>query len=152
MRSNLSRSRDSAPSILLRGWLGALIFVAFCLHSGYAQSISGTLTGIVTDPSGAVVPQAKVTLKNEGSGDLRRTVTNADGSLRFAAVPAGTYEVSIEAPGFLTYQVSGLNMQAAERRNLDVNMKVGSTSGDGFGLGGSRSACSGRFRARNLLP
>ena len=107
---------------------GILLGFALCLQSGYAQSITGTLTGTVTDPSGAVVPQAKVSLKNEGSGDLRRTVSNADGFFTFAAVPAGRYEVSIEAPGFLTYQVSGLNLQAAERRNLDVPMKVGSTA------------------------
>ena len=127
--NNLSQQTGiSAFESLLRGWFGALIFLGLCLHSIYAQSISGTLTGIVTDPSGAVVPQAKVSLKNEGSGDLRRTVSNADGFFTFAAVPAGTYEVSIEAAGFLTYQVSGLNLQAAERRNLDVTMKVGSTT------------------------
>ena len=127
--NNLSQQTGiSAFKSPLRGWFGALIFLGLCLHSIYAQSISGTLTGIVTDPSGAVVPQAKVSLKNEGSGDLRRTVSNADGFFTFAAVPAGTYEVSIEAAGFLTYQVSGLNLQAAERRNLDVTMKVGSTT------------------------
>ena len=105
-----------------------LIVAAFCLQMAFAQSISGTLTGIITDPSGAVVPDAKVSLKNEGSGDLRRSVSNAEGFFTFSAVPAGTYEIDIEAPGFLLYKVSGLNIQASERRNLDVNMKVGSTA------------------------
>src|SRR6478752_3103528 len=100
--------------------LCTIVSVALFVPSGYSQSISGTLTGTVTDPSGAVVPQAKVNLKNEGSGDLRRTVSNSDGFFTFAAVPAGIYEVTIEAPGFLNYQLSGLSIQASERRNLDV--------------------------------
>ena len=73
-------------------------------------------------PSGAVVPQAKVNLKNEGSGDLRRTVSNSDGFFTFAAVPAGIYEVTIEAPGFLNYQISGSEPSGSERRNLDVDV------------------------------
>lgn len=109
--------------------VGILVGLAVCLQPrSYAQSITGTLTGTVTDPSGAVVPQAKINLRNEGTRDLRRTVSNSDGFFTFAAVPAGTYEVSIEAPGFLTYQVSGLSIMGAERRNLDVPMKVGATT------------------------
>lgn len=104
------------------------ILFSLLLPLGYAQSLTGTLTGTVTDASGAVIPNAKITLKNEGSGDIRRSVSNSDGFFTFAAVPAGMYEVSIEAPGFLVYQLSSLSIQASERRNLDVGMKVGSTT------------------------
>ena len=93
-----------------------------------AQSIYSTLTGIVSDPSGAVVPQAKVTLKNEGSGDVRRSTTNDEGYFTFASVPVGSYELSVEASGFLTYQVANIALQGAERRNIDIAMKVGSTA------------------------
>jgi hypothetical protein len=98
-RTNLVASRSSYVRLLF-----IVLSVALFAMSGYAQSITGTLTGTVTDPSGAVVPQAKVNLKNEGSGDLRRSVSNSDGFFTFAAVPAGIYEVTIEAPGFLNYR------------------------------------------------
>ncbi|MEJ7605757.1 MAG: carboxypeptidase-like regulatory domain-containing protein, partial [Bryobacteraceae bacterium] len=104
------------------------VVLALCTSWADAQSTSGTLTGVVTDPSGAVVPGAKITLKNEGSGDLRRSLTNSEGFFNFAAVPASNYELNVEAPGFLTYQISGLAVQGAERRNVDISMKVGSTA------------------------
>ena len=106
----------------------AVVALTACLQFGFGQSISGTLTGLISDPSGASVPDAKVTLKNEGSGDVRRTVSNSEGFFTFAAVPAGTYELSVEAAGFTIYQVSKLAVQGAERRNVDVSMKVGSTA------------------------
>ena len=106
----------------------AVVVLTACLQFGFGQSISGTLTGLISDPSGASVPNAKVTLKNEGSGDVRRTVSNSEGFFTFAAVPAGSYELSVEAAGFVIYQVSNLAVQGAERRNVDVSMKVGSTA------------------------
>ena len=104
-----------------------LLVAAICATSGRAQSIYATLTGLVADPSGAVVPSSKITLKNEGSGDIRRSVTNAEGFFSFSSVPVGTYSLSVEAPGFVTQQVGNIALQGAERRNIDVNMQVGST-------------------------
>jgi hypothetical protein len=105
----------------------AALALFVCAPPDQAQSIYATLTGVVSDPSGAVIPQAKVTLKNEGSGDIRRSVSNSEGYFTFASVPAGSYELSVEAPGFLTYQVANIALQGAERRNIDVAMRVGST-------------------------
>jgi len=95
------------------------IILGIGVHYAFAQSIYSTLTGVVSDPSGAVVPNAKVVLKNEGSGDVRRTVTNAEGFFTLTAVPVGGYELSVEAPGFVTYQLSNVALQGAERRNVD---------------------------------
>ena len=92
-----------------------------------AQSIYSTLTGIVTDPAQAVVPNAKVTLTNTASGDVRRTVTNADGYFTFASVPVASYDLTIEATGFQTYKLTGIAFTAGEKRNADVVLKVGST-------------------------
>src|SRR6266436_8779826 len=77
-----------------------------------AQSIFATLTGVVSDPSQAVVPQAKVKLKNVQSGSLRETVTNNDGYYTFASVSVGdfTYELTVEAKGFVTYKASGVTL------------------------------------------
>jgi hypothetical protein len=101
--------------------------VAAHVQPSYGQSIYSTLTGVVSDPSGAVVPNAKIVLKNEGSGDVRRTETNAEGFFTLTAIPVGGYSLSVEAPGFVTYQVANVALQGAERRNVDVVMKVGST-------------------------
>jgi hypothetical protein len=102
------------------------LFVCGVTASG--QSIFGTLTGTVADASSAVIPNAKVTLRNEGSGDVRRTVANADGFFTFASVPVGTYTVNVEAPGFEQWEKTGIALGAAERRNIsDIVMQVGTT-------------------------
>ena len=95
-----------------------------------AQSIFSTLTGLVSDPSQAVVPQAKVQLKNEQSGSLRETTTNSDGYYTFASVSVGdfTYELTVEAKGFQIYKASGIALGGGEKRNMNVTLKVGSTT------------------------
>jgi hypothetical protein len=93
-----------------------------------AQSIYGTLTGVVTDPAQAVVPNARVIITNTASGDVRRTVTNSDGFFTFASVSVATYDLTVEATGFSIYKVTGIALTGAERRNIDVVLKVGSTS------------------------
>lgn len=96
----------------------------------YGQSIFATLTGVVSDPSGAVVPNAKVKLKNEQSGSLRDTLTNSDGYYTFVSVSVGdfTYELTVELQGFITYKASGLTLGGGEKRNVNVTMKVGDTT------------------------
>src|SRR3974377_248401 len=86
-----------------------------------AQSIYATLTGVVSDPSGAVVPGATVRLRNEASGSLRDTVTNAEGYYTFASVPVGnyTYALEVEAKGFITYKGSGIAFTGGDKRNVN---------------------------------
>src|SRR5438093_13447664 len=76
----------------------------------YGQSIFATLTGVVSDPSGAVVPNAKVHLRNESTGSMRDTVANNDGYFSFVSVPVGdfTYDLTVEAQGFASYKASGI--------------------------------------------
>ena len=93
-----------------------------------AQGIYATLTGIVTDQSSAVIPQAKVTLKNSDSGSLRDTVANSDGFFTFASIAVGTYEISIEAKGFTTFKVTGITLAGGEQRNVDAKLAVGATT------------------------
>jgi Carboxypeptidase regulatory-like domain len=93
-----------------------------------AQSITGTLTGTVADAAGATVPNATVLLTNQGSRDIRRTSTNAAGYFTIAAVPAGTYDLSVEAPGFQAYTQSGIAFSGADKRNVDVQLQVGTAT------------------------
>ena len=105
----------------------ALVVVAASSLPG--QEISATLTGIVSDPSNAVVPQAQVKLRNESSGSERETITNNEGYFTFASLDVGdyTYELTVAAKGFLTYKAPGIALSGGEKRNVNVALKVGST-------------------------
>ena len=63
--------------------------------TAWSQAIFATLTGVVTDPTGAVVPQAKITLRNAASGDTRNTVADQQGYYTFASVPVGAYNLTV---------------------------------------------------------
>src|SRR5215472_2037715 len=100
------------------------------LSYSLGQSIFATLTGVVSDPSGAVVPNAKIHLRNEGTGSLRDTETNTDGYFTFASLPVGdfTYELTVDAQGFVAYKASGIALGGGEKRNINVALKVGPTT------------------------
>jgi len=93
-----------------------------------AQGIYATLTGLVIDQSRAMVSAAKVTLKDAQSGSQRDTVTNTDGYFTFASVPVGSYQLSIEAKGFETYKETGIDLNGGDKRNVDAQLTVGTTS------------------------
>jgi len=92
------------------------------------QGIFATLTGIVSDPSGAVVANAKVTLKDAVSGSLRDTVTNGEGYFTFASVPVGMYSLTVEAQGFQSYKAEGIALGGAEKRNFNISLAIGVAS------------------------
>src|SRR5579862_5686094 len=108
-------------------WSAALLCVL--VISGYAalaQGIFATLTGVVSDPSGGVVPNAKITLRDSTSGSTRDTTSNGEGYYTFASVPVGNYELTVEAPNFREYKASDVSLGGGERRNVNVALQVGS--------------------------
>jgi hypothetical protein len=105
------------------------IFLAMMLSAELsAQSIYGTLTGIISDPSQAVVAGAALKLRDQQSGSQRETVTNADGYYTFVSVPPGAYELTVSAPGFETHKQTGIAILGGDKMNVNVAMKLGSTS------------------------
>jgi hypothetical protein len=91
----------------------------------YAQSMTGALSGTVVDESGGVVPGADVTVTNENSRAVRRTVTNADGFFAFASLPAAKYTVNVSITGFNSYEVTGVELRSGDSRSLrEVKLKV----------------------------
>src|SRR5579875_3700163 len=112
----------------LTGILALLVIAAVMAPSLMAQSLSsGDLTGTVTDPSGAVVPNATVTLKSNATGATRTTTTNSAGTYRFSLLPAGSYTVTAEAQGFTKTQTLA-TITIGQAAVADVKLKVGSTS------------------------
>jgi Carboxypeptidase regulatory-like domain/TonB-dependent Receptor Plug Domain len=105
----------------------ALLLVFILLAStGFAQQLTGTLSATVTDAAGAVVPNAKVTMKNDQSGDVRTTVSNGSGYFTVTAVQPGSYSVTIEAAGFKSWQQTGIVFAQGDNRTLpSVKLDVG---------------------------
>ncbi len=71
---------------------------------------------------------AKIILKDTGSGSERDSVTNGDGYFTFASVPVGTYSLTVEAKGFQTYRADGIALGGAEKRNMNIGLVVGAAS------------------------
>jgi hypothetical protein len=86
---------------------------------------TGSITGTVRDNSGAVVPNASVTITNTQQGTVYKTTTNADGQYLQAAIPPGTYDVNITATGFNDFQTRGIVLRVAERTRADATLTVG---------------------------
>jgi hypothetical protein len=95
---------------------------------GRAQGIFATLTGVVSDSSGSVVPNAKIVLKDAVSGSSRDTTSNGEGYYTFASVPVGSYALSVQASGFREYKASGINLGGGEKRNVNVQLQIGTAS------------------------
>ena len=110
----------SKGSLLAAGVLAVLLcaFAFLSQPAAVAQTTSAALTGTVLDASGAVVPDAMVTLKNEASGDLRTTKSNGEGYFTFASVPPATYSVTVEKENFKTWTAKSIVLTADDKRNI----------------------------------
>ena len=98
------------------------------VEPGRTQGIFATLTGVVTDPAGGVIPNAKITLRDASSGSSRDTISNGDGYYSFASVPVGTYNLTVEVQGFRHYEASAISLGGGERRNINVQLQVGAAA------------------------
>src|SRR5437870_10376342 len=80
----------------------------------WSQALSGTIVGTVTDAAGAVVPNAGVTLTNEGTHFVRTAVTNASGQYVASSIPTGSYSIAVEMRGFQKMVRDGIQLTAAD--------------------------------------
>jgi hypothetical protein len=104
-------------------------FLAFLtISSVTAQSDLTTVTGTIHDPSGASVPNATVTVQNVGTGAERKATTDAGGVYSITSVPAGTYTLIVQAPGFQKLQQSGNTFQSGVTATLDATLTVGAAT------------------------
>jgi hypothetical protein len=90
----------------------------------FAQG-TGSITGTVRDNTGAVVPNAEVILTAQGTQTALHTTTNAEGEYLFAAVPPGTYDLSVAATGFNKFDSRGIILRVAQRARVDASLTVG---------------------------
>ena len=93
-----------------------------------AQSDRGTLTGTVSDSTGALIPNANVTAVNPATGVELKTQTTGTGNYTVPSVPAGVYNLVVEVAGFRRFEQQGIRVQVAQTARVDVTMAVGSTA------------------------
>jgi hypothetical protein len=106
-----------------------LLVLMLLASVSFAQQLTGTLSGTVADAAGAVVPNAKITMKNEASGDIRTSVSNASGTFSITAVQPGSYTVSIEATGFKTWERTNIAFAQGDNKSLaNIRLEVGNVT------------------------
>ena len=113
--------------IFWRGTALALILMG-ALMLAHAVDVNGRVSGTVTDPSGAVLPNIQVTLTNEATNVKQVTTTQANGFYLFAQVPVGPYTVSVNAAGFKVSSIKGVVVQVDAQPVENFQLQVGSTT------------------------
>src|ERR1041385_8791617 len=94
----------------------AAAFLLLSYSAGAQVRIVGDVSGTVTDPSGAAVPNAKVVLKDLGTGNVRQTNTNSDGHYSFPDLSFGKFEITVSVAGFQTSVVPNVSVDRKSTR------------------------------------
>lgn len=119
--------RSCIPEKLPRILGTALILVVFA-SCGLAQSSRARIIGTVTDPQGAVVPKAAISVTNVATGVQTRAVTDGDGNYQALELPIGSYKVKVEKDGFTTTETTAYTLEINQVQRIDVRLKLGSAS------------------------
>jgi hypothetical protein len=110
--------------------LAILCCVAAFALPAFAQSNKGTILGVVTDPNGAVVKDAKVVATNVATGEAREATTDEDGNYTIPALDPGVYRLTVDSTGFQTAAVEQIKLETNARQSYDVQLGVGGVGGD----------------------
>jgi hypothetical protein len=94
----------------------------------FAQSDRGTITGTITDPSGAVISNANIEARNTQTGAVSTGGSTATGNYNVAQIPTGTYQLTVTAPGFKTFVRQNIEVPVATTVRVDVAMEVGTAA------------------------
>src|SRR6202047_746594 len=113
---------------LVRHFVGFSLAAFFLTSAALGQTVTGSITGQVTDPSGAVIVGANVTAVNVGTSVKTVTQTNASGVYTIRFLPIGTYTVTIEAKGFATQKISLFTLEIDQTAKIDASLTIGSAT------------------------
>src|SRR5689334_20190621 len=109
--------------------LAAVLLVLFALAAlAFGQATDAHLVGIVTDATGAVVPNANVEITHVGTGIKTSTKTNAQGEYRFNNIPVGFYNIAVTATGFAAANLKNVEIQLSKTSTTNVTLQVGSVA------------------------
>ncbi len=107
---------------------GGMLSLALCISVATAQTVTGSITGQITDPSGAVVSGAQIVAHNLDTGIDSQATTNAVGLYRIDFLPIGHYQVTVQANGFQTDTLPPFSLEALQTANFNVKLRVGSST------------------------
>ena len=104
-------------------------YVSACLllvcFAAYAQTDRGTITGAITDPQGAVVPNAAIEAKNLQTGAVFKAATSSTGNYTLTQLSVGPYQLTATVPGFKQFLRTGITVSVAQTLRIDVKLEVG---------------------------
>jgi Carboxypeptidase regulatory-like domain/TonB dependent receptor len=113
---------------LVRYFLGCSLVAILCWSFAAGQTVTGSITGQVTDPSGALVTSATVTAENVATGVRTAAQTNASGVYTIRFLPIGTYAVTFEASGFSTQKTSPFALDIDQTARINGSLKIGASA------------------------
>ncbi|MDQ2713029.1 MAG: Plug and carboxypeptidase regulatory-like domain-containing protein [Acidobacteriota bacterium] len=108
----------------------SIVFAVLALAASACWAQEGSITGSVHDATGAIIPNAAVTVTNNQQGFARTATTNDSGDYLVPGLPAGSYNINVKASGFKQYEVKDLILRVAEKARADAEMAVGQTSSE----------------------
>ncbi len=112
----------------LRTWIGCIAALVMCANAGYAQTVTGTVTGTVTDQSGAVIAGATVVALNADTGVASSATSDGAGVYRVSFLPIGRYQLTVQANGFSTQTVPPFQLEAVQTATFNVKLSVGTAT------------------------
>ena len=112
---------------MLKKWPVLLLSLLVCLSLA-AQKYTGTIRGTITDPSGAVVSGAEVTVTNRGTGASRTATTSSEGTYAFPDLEAGVYDANVKHPNFRESLSKGIEVHVSSEAVTNIALQLGSVS------------------------
>jgi len=124
-------------SMSTRTFLVAAAHFLIAISASLAQQITGSVTGTVTDPTGATVIKAEIQLTNTGTGAIESATTDASGNFRFLLLPPGVYALRASSAGFKVFQRDGIIVEVDRSLAIPVVLQIGEVSETVEVVGGS---------------
>jgi hypothetical protein len=123
----MKRNTRSVRPLVYLALFSLLVISIFGAMPASADELYASIRGTVTDPSGALLPDARITVTNVATG-LSKTVTSKDGEFAILQLPVGNYSVKIEKSGFRTYTASGIHLDVNQAYALNAKIELGAVS------------------------
>ena len=127
MKTAVKQDKQASMSLIIRTLVLSLLMLAIPL-AAHAQQYSGTITGTVSDPSGAAVPAAAVTATNTGTGSSYKAMTSDAGLYVFAQLPVGTYQLSIKKDSFKEFVAKNVEVHTSTTTDVSPKLDLGAAS------------------------
>src|SRR5688572_24849388 len=126
--SVIIKTQQEGNSHVIRIAISCCLALFLMSTAAFAQRITGSIEGRVTDSTGAVLPGVDVTVTNEATGQVRTTLTNESGLYSAPLLPSGTYSVRVTLAGFRSELRRGVQIEVDRNAKVDVQLEVGQVS------------------------